>query len=88
MSEKVVLKEIPVVVMKNTTFKVKAWDGNPDSWNPADHEVFGQLIGQDAQSVQLSDWKDVYKLAWAKGQFDDLTFGQRGKILMTFYPEK
>lgn len=84
---KIVLKSVDAVVMKNSEFDVSPWDGKADSWNPESHAIFKDLIGQKAQSVQISDQKEVYKIGWKAWTLDHLKFATKGKIVITFEPE-
>ena len=80
---KIILKSVPAVVIKNSTFDVsppeKAWD-----WDPATHEVYKDLIWKKAQSVVISDQKASYKVWWADWKFADLPFWKAWKIVITF----
>jgi hypothetical protein len=81
---KVLLKEANAIVFKNSTFDVKPWDWKPESWDPSTHDFYKDHIWKKCQSLQISDQKEIFKVAWIEWQFDELTFWTPWKITITF----
>jgi hypothetical protein len=84
-NERIILKEVDCVVVKNSTFKVnpaqKEWD-----WDPTTHDVYKHYVWWYAQSIQLSDQKDTYKFwAWP-WELDDVRFWLNWKLVIYFEP--
>jgi hypothetical protein len=69
----------------------EAW--KPESTNNIDfkdHPVYGPLEKEWklADSIQVSDWKLTYKAGWEHGTFGELSYGDKGSIVVLFIPEK
>lgn len=73
---KVILKSVDAVVVKNSS-----WDVSEDF---KDNAQYKDLVGQKAQSVQISDWKDLYKIGGKDGTYNNLPFAKAGKITISF----
>jgi len=67
----------------------EAWEvRNNDNIDFTDHAVYGPLIWQLADSVQISDGKQTLKAWGAHGSFWDLAYGDKWRIVTLFIPEK
>jgi len=88
MSEKIVIKSLPAVVIKNSTFDLKAPEKTWD-WDFKTHDFYKQFeVGQKMQSVKISDQKNEYSIADIDWALNHLSFWTPWKIVVSFEPLK
>ena len=77
---RIVLRKLPASVIKNSTWNVDEQMSNNDTYK--------DLVWKKAQSVQITDQKDIYKVWGAEWMFNHLPFWTMGEIQIVFIPKK